>query len=80
MSRSWSGENINFRGLNASIFVIFFFNRLRISREVHFSALEYPKMKGTGRTARTTTSRTVCMNIGGGSSPSRQYKQEIVPF
>ena len=54
-----------FSGLNASIFVISSSNRLRISREVHFSALEYPKMKGTGR--------TVCMTIGG-SSPSRQYK------
>ena len=43
-SRSGSGEIINFRGLNASIFVIFFFNGPRISRGFHFFALECSEM------------------------------------
>ena len=80
MSRSGPGENINFSGLNASIFVIFFFNRPRILRGFHFFALEHPKMKFKGRTACTTASRTVCMNTGRVASHSGQYKQEIDPF
>ena len=59
MSRSGPGENINFRGLNASIFVIFFFTTPKISRGVHFLALEYPKMQCKVRTVRTTASTTV---------------------
>ena len=38
MSRSGPEENINFRGLNASIFVIFFFTTAKILRRVHFFA------------------------------------------
>ena len=34
-------------------FVIFFFNRPRISRGFHFFALECPKIKSKGRAART---------------------------
>ena len=80
MSRSESGEIISFRGLNASIFVLFFFNRPRISRGFHLSALECPKIKSKGHKARTTASRTVCMNTERVASQSRQYKQEIDPF
>ena len=80
MSRSGPGEKINFRGLNASIFVIFFFNTPKISRGVHFFALEHPKMKCKGRTARTTASRTVCMNTRMVVSHGGQYKQKIDPF
>ena len=60
MSRSWSGEIISFRGLNASILVIFFFNTPKILKGIHFFALEYPNMKFKGRTARTTASTTIC--------------------
>ena len=56
------GKPFNFRGLNASIFLIFFFNMSRISRGVHFSALEYLKMKCKGCTHRTMASTTVHMN------------------
>ena len=83
MSRSGPEEKINFRGLNASIFVIFFFNTPKISRGVHFFALERPEMKckcRTARTARTTVSRTVRMNTGRVVTHSGQYKQEIDPF
>ena len=80
MSRSGPEENISFRGLNASIFVIFFFSTPKISRGFHFFALEHPKMKYKGRTARTTVGRTVRMNTGRVVSHSRQYKQEIDPF
>ena len=64
-SRSGLGEIISFRGLNASFFVIFFFNRPRISRGVHFSALKCPEMKCKGRTERTTASTTMRMNTEG---------------
>ena len=64
MSRSGPGEKINLRGLNASIFVIFFFNTPRIVRGVHLFALECPEMKSKGRMARTTASRTLRMNTG----------------
>ena len=60
--------------------MIFFFNRPRILRGFHFFALEHPKMKCKGRTARTTAGRTVRMNTGRVVSYSRQYKQEIDPF
>ena len=80
MSRSGPEEKINFRGLNASIFVIFFFSMPKILRGVHFFALEHPKMKSKGRTARTTASRTGRTNTGRVVSHSGQYKQEIDPF
>ena len=80
MSRSGPGENINFRSLNASIFVLFFSNRPRILRGVHLFALECPEMKWKGRRVHTTASRTVGMNTWRVVSHSRQYKQEIVPF
>ena len=64
MSRSGPEENINFRGLNGSIFVIFFFTTPKISRGVHFLALEYPKMQCQQRTVRTTMRTTVHMNTG----------------
>ena len=38
-------KKINFRGLNASIFLIFSLNTPKILRGVHFFALEHPKMK-----------------------------------
>ena len=74
------GKSLNFRGLNASIFLIFFFDTPTISRGFHFFAVEHPKMKAKGRTARTTAGRTVCMNTGRVVSHSKQYKQEIDPF
>ena len=80
MSRLGPGENINFRGLNASIFVIFFFTTPKISRGVHFLALEYPKMQCKQRMVRTTMRTAVHMNTGRVGATGRQYKQEIVPF
>ena len=53
------GKPFSFRGLNASIFLIFFFNMPRILRVVHFFASEHPKITSTGRTARTTASTTI---------------------
>ena len=44
MSRSGSGEIINFRGLNASIFT---------SRRFHFFVLELSYMQSKGRTMHT---------------------------
>ena len=76
MSRSGPGENINFRGLNASIFVIFFFTTAKILRRVHFFALEHPKMKCKQRTVRTM----VRTNTGRVGAQGGQYKQEIVQF
>ena len=73
-------RNINFRSLNSSISVLFFFNRPKISRGIHFFALECPEMKCKGRTAHTRVSRTVRMNKGRVVAHSRQYKQEIDPF
>ena len=73
-------KKINVRGLNASIFVILFFNMPKISRAFYFFALEHPKIKCKGRTARTTVSCTVRMNTGRVVSHSGQYKQEIDPF
>ena len=76
MSRSGSREINNFRGLNASIFVIFSINTPKILRGVHLFALECPKKK--------CKQRTVCipmrMNTERVGAHSRQYKQEIVPF
>ena len=80
MSRSGPEEKINFRGLNASIFVIFFFNTPKISSGIHFFAQEHPKMKSKQRTVRTTVRTTVHMNTGRVGATGRQYKQEIVPF
>ena len=80
MSRSGPEEKINLRSLNASIFVIFFFNTPKISRGVHFLTPEDSEIKCKGRTARTTASRTVRMNTGRVVAHSRQYKQEIDPF
>ena len=59
--RSGSGkraETFNFRGLNASIF-----NMPKISRGIHCFALESPKLKYNGCTARTA-STVVRMNTG----------------
>ena len=56
--------NVHFRGLNASIFMIFFFNRPIILRGVGFFVLERPMMKSKGRTACATASGTVRRNTG----------------
>ena len=80
MSRSGSGEIISFRGLNASIFVIFFFNTPKILRRVHLFALECPKMKCKQHTVRTPMRTLMRMNTERVGAHSGQYKQEIVPF
>ena len=41
------GKLLNFKGLNASIFVIFFLIGLQFREELIYSALEYPQMKYT---------------------------------
>ena len=70
----------NYINGNAIAFIFFFLNTPKISKGFHFFALEHPKMKCKGCTARTTASRTVRMNTGRVVSHSRQYKQEIDPF
>ena len=80
MSRSGPGENINFKGLNASMFVIFFFNRPRILRGVHFFASECSKIKSKQRTVCTSVRTPMGMNTERVGAHSGQYKQEIVPF
>ena len=58
----YATQFLNFRGYNASIFVIFFFNRPKILRGFHFFfALEHPKIKSKGRTARTMA--VVCFSL-----------------
>ena len=47
-------EFLHFRGLNASIFMLFFFILPKISRRFHFFVLEPPYMQSKGRTMRTT--------------------------
>ena len=51
-------EFLHFRGLNASIFMLFFFILPKISRRFHFFVLEPPYMQSKGHTMRTTV-RTV---------------------
>ena len=58
-------EFIHFRGSCASIYVLFFFNWLRISRRFHFFSLEHLQMKSDGRTVRTTVRTPPRMNMGG---------------
>ena len=58
--QAWRSKHFNFRGLNASISVLFFFNTPKISRGFHFFAIECPKIKSKGRTARTTA--VVCFS------------------
>ena len=57
-------ENRGNKGLNASIFVIFFCNRPRIMRGVHIFALECPKKKSKVLTARATSRVPTRMNMG----------------
>ena len=80
MSRSGPEENITFRSLNESIFVIFFLNRPRILRGVHIFAIENPKMKFRWCTVCTTVRMAARMNTGRVGAHSEQYKQEIIPF
>ena len=49
---------VNFRGLNASILVLFFFSLHKIARRFHFFLLQPPYMQSKGRTMRTMV-RTV---------------------
>ena len=51
-------EFLHFMGLNASIFMLFFFILPKISRRFHFFVLEPPYMQSKGRTMRTMV-RTV---------------------
>ena len=59
-----SQKIFNFRGLNASIFNIFFFNWLKLSHTCHFHALECSILKYTGHTVRTTMRTPLRMNMG----------------
>ena len=79
-AQDYSRETFNVRGLNASIFVLFFFKWPKISKEIRFSAPEGPIMKSKGRTARTTASRTVCMNTGRVVGESRLIKTRNNPI
>ena len=54
-------DNYNLRGLNASI-IVPFFKWPKISREIHFYALEAAKMRSKGLTVHTTSSTTMHMN------------------
>ena len=72
-------EFLHFRGLNASIFVTFFSIWVRFLLEFHFFALERSIMQSKGRKARTTASRTVCMNTVRIGGHSRRITWEIIP-
>ena len=47
-SRRQSRESFNFRGLNASIFVLFIFSRFITSRGFQFFTLQFPETKFKG--------------------------------
>ena len=75
---NYRSEFLHFRGLNASIFVIFFFKWVRISHRFHFFTLEHQQMKSDGRTMRTTVRTVRAYEYGGSFGDSRRRKQEIV--